>query len=314
MKRFLVAASAAVSIFTVLCGCSDKDKQLSEPPVQSSADLTVEIESMTESVTDHSSQEETQVSSEPENHELERKIQPAEGTYVYDYAGVLSDDAFDECNNYAEWLYETFLINTAVVITDDIEELTPEQYAEDAYIELYGGRGSGLLLLINNDTNKDYLYKTGSCLVSISEETQANEFYWATQEIISGDYKSAILRLLKVGEVCPQHIFDNGGIFTTEEIANLEESCTGGINDISILATNNSTGSANEDICRSYYERHYQSADGVMIMLDTATKTLTVVSDSDINDYDVTLEQANALAAAGDYTGALNSLITVLKG
>lgn len=316
MNRIFIFAVAAVSLSAVLCGCSGKE-ELSEPPARSVS----EIDSMPE--TDHvsgdgdsgSDADTTTAPTEPENHELQRDIQPAEGTYIYDYAGVLSAEAFAECNNYAEWLYETFLINAAVVTTDDIEGLTPEQYAGDAYSELYGGRGSGLLLLINNDTNEDYLYKTGSCLVSISEDAQANEFYWATQEIIGGDYKSAVLRLMKLGESCPRHVFDNGGIFTAEQIAALETACTGGSADISVLATSNSTGSANEEICRSYYDRHYQETDGYMIMLDQATNTLTVVSDLALpSGLDTVISDADTLAAALDYTGALNAVIAALKG
>lgn len=313
MNRIFILAAVTVSLSAVMCGCSGKD-DLSEPPAQSVS----EIDNVTETndVSDDGNfTSAPETTTEPENHELQRDIQPAEGTYIYDYAGVLSAEAFAECNNYAEWLYETFLINAAVVTTDDIEGLTPEQYAEDAYSELYGGRGSGLLLLINNDTNEDYLYKTGSCLVSVSEDTQANEFYWATQEIIGGDYKSAVMRLLKLGESCPKHVFDNGGIFTSEQIAALETACTGGSADISVLATSNSTESSNEEICRSYYDRHYQENDGYMIMLDKATNTLNVVSDMALPaGLEAAVAEADTLAADLDYTGALNAVITALKG
>lgn len=313
MNRIFILAAAAVSLSAVLCGCSDKE-ELSEPPARSVSEI--DSISETDGVSDEGySESASEQPTEPENHELQRDIQPAEGTYIYDYAGVLSSEAFAECNNYAEWLYETFLINAAVITTDDIEGLTPEQYAADAYSELYGGRGSGLLLLINNDTNDDYLYKTGSCLVSVSEDAQADEFYWATQEIIGGDYKSAVLRLMKLGESCPQHVFDNGGIFTAEQIAALENSCAGGSADISVLATSNSTESSNEEICRSYYDRHYQETDGYMIMLDKETNTLTVVSDLALPDgLDAVVAEANTLAADMDYTGALNAVITALKG
>ncbi|MCC8136151.1 MAG: TPM domain-containing protein [Ruminococcus sp.] len=318
MNKFSVTIITFLLTAAMLCGCSDDEEKADSSTAEQSASeiASEEAESSEESDVEHNAAEEEETTAEePENHELERDIEPAEGTYVYDYAGILSEEDFAECNNYAEWLYENYLINAAVVITDDVEELTPEQYAEDAYVELYSGRGSGLLLLINNDTNEDYLYKTGSCLASISEDDEAIEFYWATQEIISGDYKSAVLRLLELGESCPQHVFDNGGIFTSDQIASLESLCTGGDTDISVLATSNSTESTNEEICRTYYDRHYSDGEGIMIMLDTESKTLTVVSDGTLPDtLDTALEEADALAEADDYEGALNEIITLLKG
>lgn len=317
MNKFFVMTAAAVSLSAAFFGCSDKEKppEPLEQSISASEPASEAGDPAAEDGTSSASEEPSETPTEPENHELNRNIQPAEGTYIYDYADVLSPEEFNECNNYAEWLYETFLINAAVVTTDDIEGLTPEQYAGDAYAELYGGRGSGLLLLINNDTNEDYLYKTGSCLVSVSDDAQADEFYWATQEIISGDYKSAIMRLLKLGESCPQHVFDNGGIFTAEQIASLEEMCMGGASDISVLATSNSTGSTNEEICRSYYYRHYQEEKGVMVMLDTMTGTLCVVSDNALPEgLDAVIAEADTLAAGSDYIGALTAVITALKG
>ncbi|MBQ8297308.1 MAG: TPM domain-containing protein [Ruminococcus sp.] len=299
-----------VSLLTaaaLCCGCSDDDEKPKAPLTSSVTD--------TDSSGDSASEPVTEAPTEPEKKEIERNIQPAEGTYVYDYAKILSAEDFAECNNYTEWLYETFLINAAVVTTDDLEDFTPAEYAEKAYIDLYSGRGSGFLLLINNDTNEDYLYKTGSCLASVPEETEKVEFYWATQEIVNGNYKDAILRLMQLAEYCPQHVFDNGGIFTAEQISALEIACTGGASDISILATSNGTESTNEEICRSYYDRHYKESKGFMIMLDTVTNTLTVASDNEHPAALATaLTEANTLAAASDYPGALNTVIAVLKG
>lgn len=308
LNKFLYLIIAAVVASSVLTGCSDEKKKSDDASASGVTDQGDTFPESSAGIT-------TEASTEAPTKEPVRNIEKAEGTYIYDYAKMLSDADFNECNDYAEWLYENYLINTAVVITDNIEGLTPEQYAQEAYIDLYSGRGSGLLLLVNNDTNEDYLYKTGSCLASISEEAQANEFYWATQEIIEGDVKSAILRLMKLGEACPQHVFDNGGIFSSESIEALENACTGGANDISVLATSNSTGTPNEEICRTYYDRHYQGKNGIMIMLDTASDTLTVVSDGQLPaDIAELTGSADVLAAAKNYTGAVESLINALKG
>ena len=320
LNKFSILIMTAVITSALITGCSNKNS-LSESSAEG-AETTNESDASMSTTEPQSSNnpdatitEDETTATTVENHELEQNIQPAEGTYVYDYAALLSEDDFAECNNYAELLYENLLINVAVVTTDNIEGLSAAQYAEDAYIDIYSGRGSGLLLLINNDTNEDYLYKTGSCQLSILETTQGTEFYWATQEIINGDYKSAILRLLKLGEACSSHVFDNAGVFSVEDTAAIDALCTGGANDVSILATSNTTGTTNEEICRTYYDRHYKEDKGIMIMLDTATNTFIVVSDNTLPaDLETQLSQANELAATLDYTEAANGLITFLKG
>ncbi len=301
MNKISVILISALSAVTLLAGCSDKDK--AKEKKEESIPVT---ESVTEAPTEI-------VTAEAATEAIVRDIEKAEGTYVYDYAGILTGEAFDECNNYAEWLYEKYLINTAVVTTDSLDGLTPDQYAENAYIELYGGRGSGLLLLINNDTNEDYIYKKGSCLTSITQEAQDNEMYRATQDIIIGNYKDAVLRLMKLGEACPEHIFDNGGIFNAEELASLEALCEG--TEVSVLATSNGTGTPNEDVCRSYYERHYQDGNGCMIMLDTASDTFTISTEGELPaDIDVKMGEADELAAVKNYSSAVSVLINAMKG
>ena len=76
--------------------------------------------------------------------------------------------------------------------------------------------------------------------------------YWATRDIVSGKYSDAVLLLMQLGEKCPEHVFDNGGIFNSDEIAALEEKLAENKNNITVLATSNSTGKSNEEIGRSY--------------------------------------------------------------
>lgn len=242
-------------------------------------------------------------------------LKKAEGNYIYDNAKLLSGGDAEKCNDYSEWLYENRLINTAVVTTNDLGGLSPAEYAEKAYIDIYSGRGSGLLVLINNDTNEDYIYKKGSCAAYIGENDEKLAVYWATREIVSGDIGSAVLRLLHLGEACPEYIFDNGGIFTAEQADLLEDTCSRAKNNVCVLATSNSTGSSNEEICQTYHDRRYSDEKGCMIMLDTASNTLTVVSDSDLpNGIDADIADANKLAAEKNYVSAVNTLIAALKG
>lgn len=141
LKKIFSVLTALLSAAALLTGCSDKDNR--DKTEKSSA------VSSEESVTDSNSADaSSEAASEPQTvHEIHRDITKAEGTYVYDYAKLLSKDAFEECNNYTEWLYENFLINAAVITVDDLEGMSPEEYAEKAYIDLYSGRGSGLSCL-----------------------------------------------------------------------------------------------------------------------------------------------------------------------
>lgn len=309
MKKIIILFAAMLSVSAMIIGCSDKKKSSGSKETASESSTVVDEQAQGTS--------EAPVT-EPATDEPIRDIEPAEGTYIYDYAKILSSSDYEECNNYAEWLYENFLINAAVVTTDSLGGLTPEEYAENAYVEIYSGKGSGLLLLINNDTNEDYLYKKGSCLTYIPEDTQSNEFYWATQEIVAGDYKSAIMRLMKLGEYCSQYVFDNAGVFSAEEIAMLEQSCTESPIEISVLATTNLTDTSNFEICSEYYRRRYSDDSGILILLDINSKTVEIqcpsVSSEENETFQTAAQDADTLAAAGDYVGALTLVIDVMKG
>ena len=47
-------------------------------------------------------------------------LESADGIYVYDNIGVLNSEPISQLNNYCEKLYKERLINTAVVISDNI--------------------------------------------------------------------------------------------------------------------------------------------------------------------------------------------------
>jgi hypothetical protein len=307
LKKYIFTIAAVITVaFMGGCSSSENNSSISESSEEISVHESIpETEPADE---DYYQQEQpTETTTEPENHDI--NLEPAEGTYIYDYAGLLTEDEYNDCNDYAEWVYETYLINIAVVTTNDIEGLTPEQYAEDAYNDLYGGRGSGLLFLLNNDTNEDYLFRSGNCLTYITDEKVKQALYWETKAVVMDMYSMAIRCMTTLAEQCSEYIFDNGGVFTEEQVATLEKACTGSKNSISVLATSNSTDVTNEEICREYYDRRYQDSDGVMIMVDTVTNSLTVISDT-VSIPDTTA--ADELAAGGDYTAAVEMLIESL--
>ncbi|MBQ9956369.1 MAG: TPM domain-containing protein [Ruminococcus sp.] len=256
---------------------------------------------------------------EPPQEAFAQTLTMAEGVYIYDNAKVLSQEDFSNCNNYAEWLYKNCFINVAVVTTDSIGDMTPAKYAETSYNDLYGNGGNGLLLLINNDTNEDYLFKTGACSYQISQDDEASAFYTATAEIINGDYKSAILRLLGLGEAS-QFVLDEAGVFLDDHFTDLETLCSQSQLNCSVVATGSSGAITTEQLCRSYYDRKYKDGSGVMIMLDTSIPSLTVVSDGLLPDNlnDIIAEAETAFETdgyhSGGYHSAIRYIITQLEG
>lgn len=241
------------------------------------------------------------------------KLAAAEGTYVYDRVGVLTAEQVAEINSYCEKLYRERLVNAAVFIADDIGGKTPYEYADECYTDIYEGRGSGLLLLINNDTGSDYLYRTGSCLKAIPEGEDSLAFFWATKHIMDGDYFSAVLRVMELGERCPLYVFDNIGLFSDEQLTALEEKLAAGKKSVYVLATSNGTGKSNEEICRSYFERRSEDGKGCMIMLDTKANAVAVVSDEKVSaEVEKAKTAAEKLLKEGDAPAAVDIVLAAI--
>ncbi len=300
---FLFTLIFASSVFAA-CSDSDKDKSKNNPADSSSLEIP-ETEGTTAAEPG---------TTDVQGTEAAQDLEKIEGTFVYDRSGILSESESDECNKYIGSLYDKYLVNAAVVLTDDLGGMTPDEYAEKSYNDLYGGSGSGFLLLINNDTNKDRIYKTGSCLVSISEKTQADEFYYATNEIIGGKYKDAVMRLMKLIEGCPEHVFGNADVFSGEELEYLENLCGASDKKIAVLAASTVPGQTNEEVARNYYDRHFPDKDGYMIMLNTGTKSLSVVSDANLPaGIDAIIESSDKLASDENYTGAISNLVNAIE-
>lgn len=140
-------------------------------------------------------------------------LKRSDGVHIYDNAEIFSKEDFEELNGYAEYLSGNYSIDTAVVTESDLDGQSPDEFAEKRYNELYNGSENGMLLLINNDTKVDFLYKKGICGEVISEDDEKNAFYTATREIVDGDYKSAVMRILRLAESCES----GGAEISTEE-------------------------------------------------------------------------------------------------
>ena len=244
----------------------------------------------------------------------EREVDSADGTYIFDKANILDAETLKACNDYAGWLYKEKLINTAVITVNDLEGKFPYDYAAEEFNKLYEGKGSGLVILINNDTKYDSVFRSGACLYGISDKAENNAVYWETKELFKGDYRSAILRLLQLGELCPTHVIDNAQVFDSDQLNKIEKTLSSCKEDVTIIASHNGSETSNEQILQQYYDRKYNNDKGIMFMLDTISGKMIVNSAEKISsDIDKALKDANALSSKGDNYGAVNKILEALK-
>lgn len=287
LRKILSAAAFITSMLLIISGCSFKS---------SPEDKEKRVEATSQPFT-------------------EREVETASGTYVFDNAGLLSADDFKACNDYAGWLYSNKLINTAVITVNDLGGKAPYDYALDEYNKLYEGKGSGLVVLVNNATNNDIVFRTGACLSSVAQKSQENAVFWATKEFIGGDYRKGIMRLLQLGELCPEHVVDNAEVFEWDKLKKLEKGLKSCDVSVSLLASRNGSDIPNENILKEYYSRRYTDKKGIMLMLDINSKTIIAHSDEKLPEkLQTALKSANELAAKEDYYGAVNKVIESLGG
>jgi len=286
LRKFL-AVSLCILAGIMSFGCGNYDFQ------------AVDIEEATEETTESTGEEQ------------EKKVyeaEPAEGVYVYDGAEVIDKAGEEECNKYMQKLYEDYLINTAVVTVDFLDGKSPESYATEAYEKIYSGKGSGILFLINNDTNKDYIYRSGSCISSISDSEQQSALYFATRDIVEGDYGSAVMKVMELGEKCPKFVFDNGNILSPEQKMQVEEYLSSLEQKFSLLVTENTSEISDEELCTEYYKRKYGKEKGCMILADAGDMKITVHAEKlpeNIEDIKLSAEE---FMKSGDYFSAVQTI------
>ena len=140
--------------------------------------------------------------------------------HVFDECGVLDDAALTHYDDYLEGMWESRMICAAVIITDALNGSTPEMYAQERYRELYGEE-SGYLVLINNDTNIDYVYEEGVCAELIGDVSLP--IAQATPHLVECDYTAALDILLPIGMKVPELVYDRSGLFSAEQVQTLAD-------------------------------------------------------------------------------------------
>jgi len=225
-------------------------------------------ESAAEKQNDNSSDE----SSEEELRPRDREIN-TDTDFVFDDAGVLSADELENLNTYTAWLAKTFKINAAVVITDNIGDKEPDKYAEEYYNDLYSG--DGILFLLNNDTNTDYIYRKGFPSKFIADDDIEMLFAEISPLLVKGDYMSAAKRVLETAELkLPEYITDKSGMLSKEEISELNGKLKDAVgeNGLNVYLVNDTGEQSIEDYANEKFNDYYavSSSSNAMLVINTA--------------------------------------------
>ena len=203
MKRTVIAAL----VLLLLTGCGAKNRN---------------IKGSTEPVTEErfvSVTENTTTAPRPIA-ERAAELQSADGTYIYDEQGVLTEEEQQQYNDYLGYLSRSRQVCAALVITDSLGGVSPEAFAQSYYAAVCGTEESGFLILVNNDTSEDYIYCTGACvqLLRKTDEVIAQ----ATPALVERRYADALEILLRIGEQLSDRIFDRGNVLTADEMTTLD--------------------------------------------------------------------------------------------
>lgn len=120
-----------------------------------------------------------------------------ENRHVSDYRG-------EDLRKRAEEFAEKSGFNIIICVCDDIGEPKTDQhtveYADDMYDELCGINTDGILLLINNDTEYDYISTSGACINYYSDYRIEMILDAVYDDIIAGDFASAAAEFLYTAE------------------------------------------------------------------------------------------------------------------
>ncbi|MBR0484405.1 MAG: TPM domain-containing protein [Oscillospiraceae bacterium] len=133
----------------------------------------------------------------------------SENQHIYDEASALTEEVFSLHNDYLEWIASTRLVNAFLVITDNLNGLSPEQFASEYYQAVANpDNPDGFLVLLNNDTNQDYIFTAGICQEYLSEEEIAVRLSGASRDLIEKNYPDALNLILPLAEQIPAYTSD----------------------------------------------------------------------------------------------------------
>ena len=216
MKRVLLMT---LCMSVMLTGCAGAKKHMESAP---------DVTEVTRNAAETTVPDETEPTAAPRP--IAERIagaQTAEGTYLYDECGVLTEEERNRFNDELADISASRQVKAAAVITDSLGGESPETFAREYFHTLFGdGQISGYLVLVNNDTGVDYVYAENACEAWLSDTTFP--IAKATPLLVEGKYADALDILLVVGKYLPEWVFDDAGVLEKDEIQALENLAEGG--------------------------------------------------------------------------------------
>lgn len=110
---------------------------------------------------------------------------------VYDLDDSLTNSQEEYVNKEIVSVAEKLDMNVAIVITDDILNKTAMSYADDFYDDVFGINTDGVLLLINNDTNYDWISTSGKGISKYSDSDIDKMFDKITPKLQDKNFEGA---------------------------------------------------------------------------------------------------------------------------
>ena len=124
--------------------------------------------------------------------------------YIIDESKWISDKDAETVMETAERFAEKSGFNIIICVCDDIGEPKTDEhtvtYADDMYDGLCGINTDGILFLINNDTEYDYISTSGDCINYYSDYRIERLFDSAYDNIISRNFAEAAMDFLDTAE------------------------------------------------------------------------------------------------------------------
>lgn len=274
MKKIFSAAILSLSML-MICGCAKKTERVDN------GNSTTDTDSQTEATTQIQDRVpiEAETPSEPQPSTASRHSGTVSSDYIKDNAGIMSDEDIRQCDQLIAELRSSRMLNAAVVTTNALGGAEPYNYAAECYNDIFGtDKNKGILFLINNDTNEDILYK--SEIMTIDSDAEKEALFKATQEIVAGNYGAAASEMLRLGEACPSHIFDNMGFFTPQQIADIEKAAAEYGTELSVC-TVGSLIDVDNTASNIFYQRRYPEKNGILLLIEGSGAT-AAYSDTNI--------------------------------
>lgn len=262
MKKIFSAAILTLTA-VMICGCAKKTEKADNGDTPANATIQTEATTKVLDRVPVTEPEATTVRKIPES--------TISSAYIKDNASIMTDEDIQLCDQLISELRSSRMLNAAVVTTNDLGGDEPYNYAAKCYNEIFiADKNNGILFLINNDTNEDILYKSG--IMTIDPDAEKEALFKATQEIVAGNYGAAASGMLRLGEACPSHIFDNSGFFTPQQIADIEKAAAEYGTELSVC-TVGSLIDVDNTASNIFYQRRYPEKNGILLLIDGSGAT-----------------------------------------